>query len=817
MSKHHSFLETVDQIVTDGVKRGILHLNNEDEKLNGNLLYLKGKEVINFGSCSYLGLEFDTRLIDGACKAIQNFGTQFSESRAYVSLSLYKVLESKFEEIFDSPVIVTPTTTLGHIACIPVLVGENDAVLIDHQVHSSVQNAVSIVKSKGVYTELIRHNRMDLLEERIIELRKKFNKVWYMADGIYSMYGDACPVEKVEELLNKYPEFNFYVDDAHGMSCFGKNGRGYVLSKIKIHDRMVVATSLAKAFATGGAVLVFSNKETARKVRTCGGPLITSGPLQPGTIGAAIASADIHLQGEIKILQEELQEKIKYTQLMLKKYDLPVISNAHSPVFFIAVSLPKIGYQLIEKMIQSGYYLNLGIFPAVPMKNTGIRFTITRLHTFSQIDQMIADLSKHFKETLESENFSINEISKAFKLQPFKLNEIETNSLHKNDLELTKEIYSTIHELDKTEWDDIMKGKGSFDTNGMMYLEKTFSRNLLPENNWEFRYLIVRDQNKKIVLATFFTACLWKEDMLSAHDISAIVEQKRISDPYLLTSKVLMTGSLFTEGEHVFIAYDSPLWKKGMKLLFQTISSLQEELEANNTLIRDFISGNEELDSLFIEEGFFKLNMPDNHRIIQKSEFSITNFINQLSPRSKKHFRQDILKQEDKYIFTIEKSPEHWQIEHWFNLYLNVKNRSLELNTFTLPFKTFAEMSENPNWQISTLKLKSEFDTRDEKTPVAVMFTFISGETANFMLIGIDYDFQKEFHCYRQALYQVIKYNLSNGVKNINLGFAASFEKRKLGSEIIPTCAYMQMKDNYSMQYISELKGNERLISMDIK
>ncbi len=814
MSKYHSFLDTVDQIVTDGVKRGILHLNNEDEKLSGNSLHLKGKEVINFGSCSYLGLEFNPRLIEGACQAIQNFGTQFSESRAYVSLSLYKTLENKFEEIFGSPVIVTPTTSLAHIACIPVLVNENDAVLMDHQVHSSVQNAVSIVKSKGVYTELIRHNRMDLLEERIIELRKKHKNIWYMADGIYSMYGDACPIEKIIELLDKYEEFHFYVDDAHGMSSFGKNGRGYVLDKVKIHKRMIVATSLAKAFATGGAVLVFPDKETARRVRTCGGPLITSGPLQPGTLGAAIASANIHLSDEITVFQNELQEKIKYAQIMLRKHDLPVISGANSPVFFIAVSLPKIGYKLIEKMIQSGFYLNLGIFPAVPMKNTGIRFTITRLHSFSQIDSMIAALSRHFNEIITENNFSLDDIYKAFKIQPHSENPLKTDAIKPITEELTKEIYSSINEIKRSEWDSVMSEKGSFDYSGMQYLEKTFKENILPEDNWEFRYLIVRDKNDKIVLATFFTACLWKEDMLSPNEISVIIEQKRMMEPYLLTSTVLMTGSLLTEGQHLFIDHESPLWKKGMQIFFSTVTELQEKFEVSNTLIRDFETGNNELDSLFIEEGFFRLNMPDNHRIQSAGTFTMESFLEKLSPRSRKHFRQDILKHEEKFIFSIENTPEKNQIEQWYELYLNVKKRSLDLNTFTLPFKTFSEMAKNDNWQISILKLKPEYDSREEQLPVAVMFTFISGNSANFMLIGIDYDFQKEFHCYRQGLYQVIKYNLRNGIKNIHLGFAASFEKRKLGAEIIPTCAYMQMRDNYSMQYINELKGNETVMNI---
>ncbi len=183
MGKYHSFYDTVDQIVTYGVDKGILHLYTGNESFNGISIIINGKRVLNFGSCSYLGLEFDERIKAAAKDAIDKYGTQFSESRAYVSLGLYKELERKLEKIFNAYCVVTPTTTLGHIANIPVLIEDNDAVIMDQQVHNSVQTAVQLVKARGVHVELLRHNRMDLLETRIVEFRGKYKKngTWQMA------------------------------------------------------------------------------------------------------------------------------------------------------------------------------------------------------------------------------------------------------------------------------------------------------------------------------------------------------------------------------------------------------------------------------------------------------------------------------------------------------------------------------------------------------------------------------------------------------------------------------------------------------------
>lgn len=319
MRPSNPIIETTDQIITDGVRRGILHLYTDDDTLQDNSIILKGKQVINFGSCSYLGLEFDPRLKEGAKAAIDNYGTQFAESRAYVSIKPYAELEDLFSKIFDAAPVITPTTTLGHIANIPVLMSSKDAIIADQLVHNSVNTAVRLLAAAGTHIEVIRHNRMDLLEERIKDLRNKHPRIWYLADGIYSMFGDTAPMNDLYALLDHYPSFYLYIDDAHGMSIHGKNGRGFALDRRMFHPKMVVATSLAKAFATGGAVMVYPDKEMARKVRTCGGPLITSGPLQPAQLGAAVAAAKIHLSDEIYSMQEELKERIKFTNLMLKK------------------------------------------------------------------------------------------------------------------------------------------------------------------------------------------------------------------------------------------------------------------------------------------------------------------------------------------------------------------------------------------------------------------------------------------------------------------------------------------------------------------
>jgi 7-keto-8-aminopelargonate synthetase-like enzyme len=799
----NNFLNTVNHVITDGKNNGILHLNVSNQVLSGNLITIDNKELVNFSSCSYLGLEFDRRLKDGAIKAIEGYGTQFSASRAYLSSVHYQELEEKFNKIFQAHCIVAPTTTLGHIATIPVIVSDNDAVILDHQVHSSVQTAASLLKPKGIHVELLRHNRLDLLEERIAELSKKYHKVWYMADGIYSMYGDGAPVEQIYELMNKYEKFHFYVDDAHGMSCFGERGQGFVLQNNILHEKMVLAISLAKAFATGGAVLVFPNAQMASFVRTCGGPLITSGPMQPAALGAALASADIHLSDEIQAMQKVLHENIKYANLMIKKAGLPLVKDLNSPVFFIGVSLPKIGYQLIKKMLDDGYYTNLGAFPAVPMKNTGVRFTITRLHTFKQIEGMVESMSYHFDKVLEEQNFSRDQIFKMFKLDTPK--EIKHNEILKNILvtsQLKVEKYKSVRDLDKTQWNHLFEGKGSFDYDGLALLEDTFSNNELPENNWEFDYLVVKEKvSEKVVLATFFTTTLCKDDMLSHEAVSEKIEQIRnTDDPYFLTSLMVMTGSLLTEGPHIYVNEVSNYKKQAFNELYLTAAALMKKYNASSVMLRDFSEGNTYLDKIMLENGYFKTQMPDTNTHTNVLWNHEDQYLHTLSKKSRYHLRSQILKYEDKFDVSIVKDASKAQVSHWIELYQQVKYNSYKLNTFELPEKLFENIGHYKNWEVLSLKLK------ESGAEVGVVFNYKSGNSYNAMFIGIDKSVKTEFSIYRQALFQIVRRANELGCTKINMGFTAALEKRRLGAESHKTVAYMQSEDHFNASVIDAMQ-----------
>ncbi len=416
-SKHEATLDIVNNVLTGTAQMGITHLTTEDEQLDGRHIRLNGKDLLNFGSCSYLGLELDERLKSGAIDAIMRYGTQFSTSRAYVSITPYREAEELLEKIYNRPVILAPTVTLGHSSNIPVLVGDNDAAILDIQVHNSVNNACKDLKARNIKMESIRHNRMDLLEDRLNELCAKHDKVWYFADGIYSMYGDAAPIKELYALLDKYENFYLYVDDAHGMSWAGPKGGGYVASQGPLHPKLYLVTGLAKSFGAAGGVLIFPNEEIRRRVRNCGGTMIFSGPLQPANLGAIIASAKLHLSDEINTLQDQMQKRMRFFNATAKLYNIPIINATDSPIFFVGVGKPEVGYNMVSRLMKEGYYVNLSVFPSVSYNQTGLRMPITLHHTLEDIDGLLRCIAKNLPIALREENSYMEDIYKAFKMK----------------------------------------------------------------------------------------------------------------------------------------------------------------------------------------------------------------------------------------------------------------------------------------------------------------------------------------------------------------------------------------------------------------
>lgn len=397
-SRHDRILDLAERRLSLGVELGVIQRRIEDVRLDDAVITVDGTPMVNFSSCAYLALNRDKRLRDGAIEAVERYGANYSSAPIYTALPMYETLQRQLSAMTGAATAVVQTTTLAHLSALPVLIGPDDLVLVDAQTHDSVHLATSNLKGNGVPVEVVPHIDLGALTKRLEEVASEYNRVWFLSDSIFSMYGDVALIREIALLQQRFENLHVYYDDAHGFGWAGEHGGGYVLSQIPWNDRMVIAAGLAKSFGSFGAVLAFGDPSLVQRVQLTGGALTFSGPIPPADLGAATASAEIHLSEEHAERQARLIEFIDWGRREIVARQLPVASLATTPIWFVRVGPAEATGEMIQRLMTDGYFLNASAFPAVPIGNAGVRFTQTLHHTPEQFSGLLDAIASHLHD-----------------------------------------------------------------------------------------------------------------------------------------------------------------------------------------------------------------------------------------------------------------------------------------------------------------------------------------------------------------------------------------------------------------------------------
>jgi len=802
MAAHSDLLEACDAVGAIARELGIGLLQAEDERLDGRTVSVEGRRLLHFCSCSYLGLELDSRLVEGAIDAARRFGTQFSASRAFLSAPPYAELESQLDAISGGFTLVTPNTTLASASALPSLVREDDVVLLDHQVHMTVQQVVPLLQRLGVAVELVRHGRLDRIEERVVELRSRHRRVWLLLDGVYSMHGDLAPIEALGLLLGRYEQLHLFVDDAHGTSWTGHHGRGHALEHLHgpERERVVVALSLNKSFGAGGGALVLPDEASRRRVRHTAGPLLFTGPLQPPMLGAALASARIHRSPEIERLQAELRERIAFANARCRELELPLLfADQVSPIRFIGLGPRAASVAMAAQLKERGLLASCALFPAVPAHQTGIRFGLTRHHTLEDVDRLLVEIARFLPRALAAAGVTREDAERAFGLAPAPPRAV---GRPQPAGELRCEHAESIDALDAAEWNRLVGGAG-FGVPLLRYLEETFGPHQKPENQWRFHYYRVCDGAGRPVLATFFTVASMKDDMFAEPAVSKRVEARRRDEPEYLTSCVVGMGSPLTEGFGLFLDRGGD-WRGALQLLVARVSELAESAGATLLVLRDLPADDPALDAALVELGFAELPAPESFAL-EITWHSREEFLAGLSRRARRFQRKVVEPLAGRYEARVlsagdSRSDAFWS--HLHALYLEVWRQSFELNTFALPEDFLQRMLGHEGFEIVTLTRPGE------PLPDAFFAAWRGVEHYAALVLGLDRRAVREHGVYRQCLATALARAERLGLRRLQLGMGAPLEKHRFGAKPVARKVWFQARDHFHADVIALLAGD---------
>ena len=226
-----------------------------ERQLAGNYRELKPEsELTDFCSNDYLGFARSVTLKDGVEKAVARYAhakNGSTGSRLLAGNSRYaEELEATIAAFhgFEAGLIYNSgyDANLGLFSCLPQ---RGDTIIIDELAHASIIDGARLSYANR-YS--FKHNDTESLQEK---LKHAKGTVYIAVESIYSMDGDAAPLEAIAGIAQQHGA-HLIVDEAHATGVFG---RGLVEElSLQAHVFAKVAT-FGKALGCHGAVVLGSS------------------------------------------------------------------------------------------------------------------------------------------------------------------------------------------------------------------------------------------------------------------------------------------------------------------------------------------------------------------------------------------------------------------------------------------------------------------------------------------------------------------------------------------------------------------------------
>jgi len=371
-------------------KMGIYPFFRMIESDQDTVVKIKGKEVLMFGSNSYMGLTNHPKIKEACKKAIDKYGSGCAGSRFLNgTLDIHIELENKLAEFVNKDATLVYSTGFQvNIGVIPTVTGRNDYILIDEKDHASIIEATRLAFAKVMK---YKHNDMAALERLLKKCEPNRIKL-IVVDGVFSMDGDIVDLPGIVKLAEKY-EATVMVDDAHAIGVIGENGSG-TASHFGLTDKVdLIMGTFSKSLASLGGFIA-SDFETINYIKHHSRSLMFSASITPASAAAVLAALEI-IKNEPERM-EKLWEITNYAIDNFRRLGFD-IGQTQTPIIPLYIRDNILTLKLVRMLMDEGVFVNPVVSPAVSKDDTLIRFSLMATHTKEQIDfalEKITRLSK---------------------------------------------------------------------------------------------------------------------------------------------------------------------------------------------------------------------------------------------------------------------------------------------------------------------------------------------------------------------------------------------------------------------------------------
>lgn len=343
------------------------------------------KEYLMMASNNYLGLTFDTRVIEGALKGTQQYGTGAGGSRLVSgTFPLFTELERSLAKFKNTEkALVFNTGYMANVGTISAVADKNTIIFSDALNHASIIDGCRLSKAS-----IKAYNHCDVEELKfILKQADRSARKLIVTDGVFSMDGDIAPLDKLYKLSREYNAL-LMVDDAHATGTIG-NGHGTAAYFGLEKDVDIQLGTLSKSLGSVGGYVAANSTIIDYLVNTSRS-FIFSTALSPADIGAALAALHV-LESDVSVLQR-LHENVNYMADQL--ISMGIDATNETPIFPILIGRNEDTLAVSEYLYEAGIIGTAIRPPTVPIGESRIRLTVTAAHNKEQIDYVCHTLHK---------------------------------------------------------------------------------------------------------------------------------------------------------------------------------------------------------------------------------------------------------------------------------------------------------------------------------------------------------------------------------------------------------------------------------------
>jgi 8-amino-7-oxononanoate synthase len=354
----------------------------------GGRTRIGARELINFASYNYLGLNGDPRVNAAAAAAMREHGTSVSASR-FVSgeRPVHGRLEAALAANYAAEAALVMVS--GHATNVSVighLLGPDDLVVHDQLVHNSCAEGVRL---SGARRLAFPHNDWAAATRLLAEARGRHRRALLLIEGHYSMDGTVPELARFRDAARAHDAW-LMVDEAHALGCLGATGRGSFEAQGMAPDGVDIwMGTLSKTLAGCGGYIAGCRTLVDMLRHTVPGFVYSVG-LAPPLAAAAEAALGIMQAEPWRVRRLQANGARFRDAARAAGFDTGASVGAAIVPVILGESL--LAVRVAAELLAAGVNVQPIAFPVVPEGQARLRFFLSADHTEAELDATVAAL-----------------------------------------------------------------------------------------------------------------------------------------------------------------------------------------------------------------------------------------------------------------------------------------------------------------------------------------------------------------------------------------------------------------------------------------